>query len=124
MVEQFREFSLSGGVYEKLVASFAPSIWELDDVKKGVLCQLFGGRAYEDDDEQNEGAGQNGKDIPKRLKPRGDFHVLLCGDPGTSKSQLLSFVHKIAPRGIFTSGKADNRKAQQFDTHVKHRQRQ
>ena len=30
-------------IYEKLTASIAPSIWQLDDVKKGILCQLFGG---------------------------------------------------------------------------------
>ena len=30
-------------IYEKLTASLAPSIWQLDDVKKGILCQLFGG---------------------------------------------------------------------------------
>ena len=36
---------------------------------------------------------------------RGEINILLCGDPGTSKSQLLSYVHKIAPRGLYTSGK-------------------
>ena len=30
-------------IYERLVASLAPSIWQMDDVKKGILCQLFGG---------------------------------------------------------------------------------
>jgi DNA replication licensing factor MCM4 len=34
--------------------------------------------------------------------------VLLCGDPGTSKSQLLQYVHKLAPRGIYTSGKGSS----------------
>lgn len=32
-------------IYDMLVASIAPSIWQLDDVKKGILCQLFGGRS-------------------------------------------------------------------------------
>ena len=37
---------------------------------------------------------------------RSEIHVLLCGDPGTSKSQLLRYVHeKLAPRGQYTSGK-------------------
>ena len=71
-------------IYEKLVRSVAPSIWELDDCKKGILCQLFGG-------------------VPKVLKDskaRGDINILLCGDPGTSKSQILQYVHKLAPRGL------------------------
>ena len=39
---------------------------------------------------------------------RGDINVLLCGDPGTSKSQLLAYVHKLTPRGIYTSGKGSS----------------
>ena len=42
-IQQFKEFSEQGDVYNRLVNSFAPSIWEMEDVKKGVLCQLFGG---------------------------------------------------------------------------------
>ena len=77
---------------EKLAASLAPSIWQLDDVKKGLLCQLFGG-------------------VSKKLpgsKTRGEINVLLVGDPGVSKSQILSYVHKLAPRGIYTSGKGSS----------------
>ncbi|KAF8752138.1 MCM family [Rhizoctonia solani] len=39
---------------------------------------------------------------------RGDINVLLVGDPGTSKSQILQYVHKIAPRGVYTSGKGSS----------------
>lgn len=39
---------------------------------------------------------------------RGEINVLLVGDPGTSKSQLLQYVHKIAPRGVYTSGKGSS----------------
>lgn len=38
-----QELSKDPNLYTRLVASLAPNIWEMDDVKKGVLCQLFGG---------------------------------------------------------------------------------
>jgi DNA replication licensing factor MCM4 len=80
--------------YKILVESFAPSIFENDDVKKGLLLQLFGGV---------------NKDFSKigRGRFRGEVNTLLIGDPSTAKSQLLQFVHNLAPRGIYTSGKAD-----------------
>ena len=85
----------SPDIIEDLVKSFAPSIWEHEDVKKGLLCQLVGGAC--------KSGSQSGKG-----RFRGEIHVLLCGDPSTAKSQLLQYVHKIAPRGIFTSGKGSS----------------
>eukprot|EP01137_Pigoraptor_chileana_P005734 Opistho-2@49187 len=82
-------------IYDRLTRALAPSIWELADVKKGILCQLFGGT--------NKVMKEAGKG---RL--RGEVNILLCGDPGTSKSQLLQYVHKLAPRGIYTSGKGSS----------------
>ena len=78
-----------------LIDSLAPSIWENHDVKKGILCQLFGGVSKEF---QHSGRGRF----------RGEINILLCGDPSTAKSQLLQYVHKIAPRGIYTSGKGSS----------------
>ena len=78
-----------------LVDSFAPSIYEMEDVKKGLLCQLFGGANF-----AKQGAASG--------RSRADINVLLVGDPGVSKSQLLQYVHKIAPRGIYTSGKGSS----------------
>lgn len=80
---------------EYLVKSFAPSIWDQDDVKKGLLCQLVGG-----------GTGNGDGGVYKSM--RGEIHVLLCGDPSSAKSQLLQYVHKVAPRGIYTSGKGSS----------------
>jgi len=88
------QLSQEPDIYERLTASLAPSIWELEDVKKGLLCLLFGGSGAE------QGASSG--------KFRGEINVLMCGDPGTSKSQLLQYVHKIAPRGIYTSGKGSS----------------
>lgn len=90
--EVFKALGASPDIYEKLVRSLAPGIWELDDVKKGILCLLFGG---------------SHKTIEGRHQ-RGDINVLLCGDPATSKSQLLSYVHKLSARGIYTSGRGSS----------------
>ena len=92
--EAILELAANPLIYQQLVASLAPSIFEHEDVKKGLLCQLFGGALSE------EGAGHG--------RFRGEINVLLCGDPGTAKSQLLQYVHKLAPRGIYTSGKGSS----------------
>jgi DNA replication licensing factor MCM4 len=76
-------------IYDKLVASFAPSIWKMNDVKKGLLCVLFGG-------------------TPNSHGFRADIHVLMVGDPAVGKSQLLKQTHDIAARGLYTSGKGSS----------------
>ncbi|EGO26952.1 hypothetical protein SERLADRAFT_360946 [Serpula lacrymans var. lacrymans S7.9] len=85
-------------LYELLSRSLAPSIWEMDDVKKGILLQLFGGT--------NKSIARGGGGGGPRY--RGDINVLLVGDPGTAKSQILQYVHKIAPRGVYASGKGSS----------------
>ena len=77
-------------IYELLTKSMAPAIFDLDNAKKGVLLQLMGGCFQES------------------TKTRGDIHILLVGDPGVSKSQLLKAVQDIAPRSIYTSGKGSS----------------
>ncbi|KAJ8323951.1 hypothetical protein BDV3_002130 [Batrachochytrium dendrobatidis] len=83
-------------LYEILSRSIAPSIFGMEDVKKGTLLQLFGG------------AHKFSKSNKSTPRIRGDINILLVGDPGVSKSQLLSYVHKLAPRGIYTSGKGSS----------------
>ncbi len=63
------------------------------DVKKSIACLLFGGSR---------------KQLPDGLNRRGDINVLLLGDPGTAKSQLLKFVENVAPIGVYTSGKGSS----------------
>jgi len=82
-------------VVGKLVQSFAPSIYDEDEVKKGLLCQLFGGTQKQLADGM-------------RAKTRPDINTLLCGDPSTAKSQLLQYAYKLAPRGMYTSGKGSS----------------
>ncbi|KAH1948686.1 hypothetical protein KXV59_006361 [Aspergillus fumigatus] len=93
--EKIKRTATRPDLYELLSRSLAPSIYEMDDVKKGILLQLFGG---------------TNKTFQKGGNPRyrGDINILLCGDPSTSKSQLLRYVHKIAPRGVYTSGKGSS----------------
>ena len=93
--QKIKATAARGDVYELLSRSLAPSVYELDDVKKGILLQLFGGT--------NKSFEKGGSP-----KYRGDINVLLCGDPSTAKSQLLQYVHKIAPRGVYTSGKGSS----------------
>lgn len=47
-------------------------------------------------------------DVKVLVVYRAELNVLLCGDPGTSKSQLLQYVHNIVPRGQYTSGKGSS----------------
>jgi DNA replication licensing factor MCM4 len=94
-VQNIKATAARPDVYELLSRSLAPSIYEMDDVKKGILLQLFGGT--------NKSFEKGGSP-----KYRGDINVLLCGDPSTSKSQILQYVHKIAPRGVYTSGKGSS----------------
>lgn len=76
-------------IYQRMALSLAPSIFGLHDIKKVLLLQLVGGNA-----EVHGGS----------LKIRGAIHVLLLGDPGIAKSQLLRRISKLAPRSSFTCG--------------------
>ena len=49
--------------------------------------------------------GKVPKIMEKGTRIRGDIHVLLVGDPGMAKSQLLQYTSRIAPPGLYTSGK-------------------
>ena len=63
------------------------------DIKKAIACLLFAGSR---------------KVLPDHTRIRGDINVLLMGDPSTAKSQFLKFVEKVAPVGVYTSGKGSS----------------
>ncbi len=79
-------------IYDTLIASLAPSVIGHTNVKRGLLCQLVGGVHKE----------SSGSQL------RGEIHVLLVGDPGVAKSQLLKAVNDMSTRGVFTSGKGSS----------------
>uniref|UniRef100_A0A8D3CYP2 DNA replication licensing factor MCM4 n=1 Tax=Scophthalmus maximus TaxID=52904 RepID=A0A8D3CYP2_SCOMX len=94
-VQTLKELAAKPDVYERLSSALAPSIYEHEDIKKGILLQLFGGTRK---DFSETGRGHF----------RADVNILLCGDPGTSKSQLLQYVYNLVPRGQYTSGKGSS----------------
>ncbi|NXA89594.1 MCM4 factor, partial [Melanocharis versteri] len=94
-VEMLKELSKKADIYERLALALAPSIYEHEDIKKGILLQLFGGSRK---DFTHTGRGNF----------RAEINILLCGDPGTSKSQLLQYVYNLVPRGQYTSGKGSS----------------
>ncbi|KAI2695016.1 hypothetical protein CBS147332_9450 [Penicillium roqueforti] len=91
--QEFLELSRRPDLYDALARSIAPSIYGNVDMKKAIVCLLMGGSK---------------KILPDGMKLRGDINVLMLGDPGTAKSQLLKFVEKAAPIAIYTSGKGSS----------------
>ncbi|XP_017777636.1 PREDICTED: DNA replication licensing factor MCM4 [Nicrophorus vespilloides] len=94
-VELLQILSQKPDVYDRLARALAPSIYENDDVKKGILLQLFGGT-------------KKTFVTSGRTNFRAEINILLCGDPGTSKSQLLQYVYNLVPRSQYTSGKGSS----------------
>ena len=86
---KIRELASTPDIYDRLSKSIAPSIFGMEKIKETLLLQLFGGVARLN---------------PDGTRNRGDIHILLMGDPGVAKSQLLSYMGSISPRGRFTSG--------------------
>lgn len=78
-------------ILQKIVGSIAPAIYGYDEVKEAVALQLFAGVPNE---------------LPDGTRIRGDIHVLLVGDPGIAKSQILRYVVNLAPKGVYASGKS------------------
>lgn len=87
--KQILELAKDPWIHRKIIKSIAPSIFGYEHIKEAIMYLLFGG-------------------VPKHLPDitiRGEINMLLVGDPGTAKSQLLQYVARIAPRGLYTSGR-------------------
>lgn len=87
--DEIRRIAEDPDVIEKIVRSIAPSIYGHEEIKRAIMCLLFGGVTKDYGD----------------IRVRGDPNVLLIGDPGTAKSQLLLAAARLAPRGIYTNGR-------------------
>lgn len=88
---EIKELANRSDIYDLFSGSIAPSIFGMPRVKESLMLQLFGGVARLN---------------PDGTRNRGDIHILLMGDPGVAKSQLLDYMSKISPRGQFTSGQS------------------
>ncbi|WP_232703190.1 minichromosome maintenance protein MCM [Halobacterium wangiae] len=91
--QQIIEISEREDIYEQMVDSMAPAIYGHREAKLAMMLQLFAGVT---------------KELPDGSRIRGDLHMLLIGDPGTGKSQMISYVQNIAPRSVYTSGKGSS----------------
>eukprot|EP00922_Rhytidocystis_sp_ex-Travisia-forbesii_P052012 GHVS01077195.1.p1 GENE.GHVS01077195.1~~GHVS01077195.1.p1 ORF type:complete len:685 (+),score=174.49 GHVS01077195.1:188-2056(+) len=76
-------------IYDRLAYNIAAEIHGVEDIKKALLLQMIGGVAT---------LKKDGGMI------RGDMHILLMGDPGVAKSQLMKRVCQIAGRSVYATG--------------------
>jgi replicative DNA helicase Mcm len=88
---KFIELAESGNAKSMICASIAPSVYGYENIKEGVGLQMFSG---------------NRREMKDGTTKRGDIHILLVGDPGVAKSQILKFVHSFAPRAVMVSGRS------------------
>lgn len=91
--KQMVELSNRPDVYEQFIESLAPSVVGYEEVKLGLLLQLFSGVQ---------------KTLPDGTTIRGGPHVLLLGDPSTAKSRLLAYASRLAPRSVEVSGESSD----------------
>lgn len=87
--EKIKALAADPMIHEKITRSIAPDIYGMDEIKKAAAMVLFGGVH---------------KTRKTGHKMRGDIHILVMGDPGTGKSQIIKSVSRLAPRAIYTSG--------------------
>ncbi|MCH4814990.1 MAG: minichromosome maintenance protein MCM [Saccharolobus sp.] len=87
--KKIKDLAKDPWIRDRIIASIAPSIYGHWELKEALALALFGG-------------------VPKVLEDtriRGDIHILIIGDPGTAKSQMLQFISRVAPRAVYTTGK-------------------
>ena len=97
-------------IAERIFKSIAPSIYGQDIVKTAVAISLFGTLflnyiSHPTHSHNRTNPGGREKNVNNKHRIRGDVNVLLLGDPGTAKSQILKYIEKTAPRAVYTTGK-------------------
>lgn len=90
-IEEIKRMADETDIYQRIINSIAPSIFGHERIKEAIALQLFGGVKKTRED---------------GVKSRGDLHILLIGEPGTGKSQMLKFAGELAPKGRYVVGKS------------------
>tara|TARA_B100001123_G_scaffold104476_1_gene121113 strand:- start:5160 stop:7241 length:2082 start_codon:yes stop_codon:yes gene_type:complete len=85
-----KSLSKSPDIYDRIIDSYAPHITGHRIIKESILLLM---------------AGSTQRELQDGSKIRGDINIFLVGDPGTAKSEMLKFCARIAPRGLYTSGR-------------------
>ncbi|RMZ75862.1 hypothetical protein DV737_g5062, partial [Chaetothyriales sp. CBS 132003] len=93
LIRRIESYKSTGQMYEYLARSIAPEIYGHLDVKKALLLLLIGAPT---------------KEVQDGMRIRGDINILLMGDPGVAKSQLLKYITQVAPRGVYTTGRGSS----------------
>ena len=90
-ISEIKEMAEDDQIFQRITNSIAPSIFGHERIKEAIALQMFGGVKKTRED---------------GVKSRGDLHILLIGEPGTGKSQLLQFSGELAPKGRYVVGKS------------------
>ncbi|MDC0856963.1 minichromosome maintenance protein MCM, partial [Candidatus Nitrosopelagicus sp.] len=88
--KMIKSLSKSPDLYQQLIDSYAPHITGHEMIKESILLLM---------------AGSTQRELEDGSKIRGDINIFLVGDPGTAKSEMLKFCVRVAPRGLYTSGR-------------------
>ena len=88
--KMIKSLAKSPDLYQQLIDSYAPHITGHSIIKESILLLM---------------AGSTQRELEDGSKIRGDINVFLVGDPGTAKSEMLKFCVRVAPRGLYTSGR-------------------
>jgi len=86
-IEKIKEFSKREDLLDALAEMYAPAIVGHLNIKRAIILQAVGGV----------------EKIIGETRKRGNIHILIVGDPGTAKSQLLMWHHNIMPKSIYVS---------------------
>jgi len=118
-INMIHKISERKDLFALLVKSICPSIFGNDLVKVGMIMSLFGGTdhrlkmkgdfadvTFGNAGEKADGQADDDLMDDEKVQPtiRPDIHMLVVGDPGLGKSQMLKHLINVAPRGVYVCG--------------------